>query len=248
MDRSYCNQPCNMAKESNRPLIIPAIAKHTATVIFVHGLGDTGYGWKSVADMLSPEMPHVKWILPHAPQRRVTANCGVLMPAWFDLKDFTLESAEDEEGMLRSVRIFEDIIRQEVESGIESSQIVLGGFSQGGTMSLLSGLTCAFNLGGVAILSGRLVLRERFKAMMSDHAKSLPIFWGHGTADPLVRLELATKSVGYLVNCGLTRLRRDEIGSPGLTFVEYRGVEHSSCQEELNDLKEFLRRVVPESL
>ncbi|KIM57370.1 hypothetical protein SCLCIDRAFT_1219419 [Scleroderma citrinum Foug A] len=233
-----------MAQESKRPLIIPAIAKHTATVIFVHGLGDTGYGWKFVADMLSPAMPHVKWILPHAPQRRVTANCGMLMPAWFDLKDYSFESAEDEEGMLGSVRILEDIVRQEVESGIESSRIVLGGFSQGGTMSLLTGLTCAFQLGGVAVLGGRLVLRERVKAMMSDHAKSLPIFWGHGTADPLVRLELATKSVDYLVNCGLTRLRRNEIGSPGLMFVGYRGVEHSSCQEELNDLGEFLKRVL----
>lgn len=115
--------------------------------------------------MLSPAMRHVKWILPHAPQRRVTANCGMLMPAWFDLKDFSFESAEDEEGMLRSVRILEDIVRQEVESGIESSRIVLGGFSQGGTMSILTGLTCAFQLGGVAVLGGRLVLRERVKAV-----------------------------------------------------------------------------------
>ena len=39
------------------------------------------------------------------------------------------------------------------------------------------------------------------------------------SADPLVRLELATN---YLVNHGLTRLHRDEVGKPGLVFVEYR--------------------------
>jgi lysophospholipase-1 len=70
-------------------LSVPSVAKHTATVIFVHvrtccprervnnadhrgilvkGLGDTGYGWQPVADMLklNPELQHVKWVLPHA--------------------------------------------------------------------------------------------------------------------------------------------------------------------------------------
>lgn len=69
-------------------LTIPAIAKHTATVVFVHvsisvsvrvslslhalllfqGLGDTGHGWQPVADMfkVDPDLAHVKWVLPHS--------------------------------------------------------------------------------------------------------------------------------------------------------------------------------------
>lgn len=77
-------------------LTIPAKAKHTATVVFVHvsisvyvghilknvlliissfsslqrlqGLGDTGYGWQPVADMfkVDPDLAHVKWVLPHS--------------------------------------------------------------------------------------------------------------------------------------------------------------------------------------
>lgn len=27
------------------PFIVPALKKHTATVIMAHGLGDTGAGW-----------------------------------------------------------------------------------------------------------------------------------------------------------------------------------------------------------
>jgi pimeloyl-ACP methyl ester carboxylesterase len=46
-------------------IAVPALSKHTATIIFVHGLGDTGGGWKPVADMFKREMPHVKWVLPH---------------------------------------------------------------------------------------------------------------------------------------------------------------------------------------
>lgn len=228
-------------------LVVPPIAKHTATVIFVHGLGDTGHGWKPVADMLSPTMPHVKWILPHAPQQSVTANFGMIMPSWFDIKDFSFNSAEDERGMLTSVRMLEGVIRQEVESGLDASRIVLGGFSQGGVMSLLGGLTSERKLGGVVVLSAWLPLHAKFKAMMSGHAKSLPIFWGHGTADPLVRFEFAKRSIEYLVGtCGLTRLDRDKIGSPGLTFMEYQGVQHSSSEKELVDMGRFLKRVVPE--
>lgn len=37
---------CKMAAIAPLKLIaVPALAKHTATVIFVHGLGDTGNGW-----------------------------------------------------------------------------------------------------------------------------------------------------------------------------------------------------------
>ena len=53
---------------------------------------------------------------------------------------------------------------------------------------------------------------------------------GHySTTDPLVRLELATKLVDYLVNHGLTRLHRDEVGKPGLVFVEYRRGSSALC-------------------
>ena len=67
-------------------LTVSPKGNHTATVIFLHvgrhslhpppllalnysqGLGDSGYGWKPVADQLSrdPSFQHIKWILPHA--------------------------------------------------------------------------------------------------------------------------------------------------------------------------------------
>lgn len=87
------------------------------------------------------------------------------MPAWFDLKDFSFVSTEDENGMLASVRMLEGIIRNEVDNGMDASRIVLGGFSQGGVMALLGGLTSERKLGGVVVLSAWLPLREKFKAV-----------------------------------------------------------------------------------
>nr|GAT51572.1 predicted protein [Mycena chlorophos] len=112
-------------------------------------------------------------------------------------------------------------------------------------MTLLTGLTGERKLAGLTVLSGWLPLRHDFKSMISQHAKSLPIFWGHGSADPLVRHELAVKSVDFL---------RESIGintSPaaeqlvGLSFTSYAGVQHSVNDRELSDLKTWLKKVLP---
>ena len=56
------------------PLVIPAAAQHTATVIFVHGLGDTGHGWSSAVEnwRRRSRLNEVKFVLPHAPQIPIT--------------------------------------------------------------------------------------------------------------------------------------------------------------------------------
>ncbi|KAG6329448.1 hypothetical protein ID866_9641 [Astraeus odoratus] len=230
------------------PLVIPPRTRHSATVIFLHGLGDTGHGWQDVAEMLSRALPHVKWILPHAPIRRVTVNMGMPMPAWFDIVDLSSEEApEDEKGMQESAQTINALIRSEIDNGLDSGRIVLGGFSQGGVMTLLAGLTTEYKLGGLIVLSGWLPLRDKIKAMLSPHATSRPVFWGHGADDPLVLLQLANRSVDMLTqNMAIHRLSKEEIGKPGLLFTIYPGVGHSSCPQELRDMAEFLQRVIQE--
>jgi pimeloyl-ACP methyl ester carboxylesterase len=50
----------------------------TATLIFAHGLGDSGAGWYDVAQMLSarPNLRHVRFVLPNAPMQPVSLNFG----------------------------------------------------------------------------------------------------------------------------------------------------------------------------
>lgn len=56
------------------PLVVPALVNHSATVIFVHGLGDTGHGWADAVEMWQrgKRLDNVKFILPHAPQIPIT--------------------------------------------------------------------------------------------------------------------------------------------------------------------------------
>jgi hypothetical protein len=40
----------NFEMERRAPLVVPAVTKHTATAIFVHGLGDSGHGLLSMVE------------------------------------------------------------------------------------------------------------------------------------------------------------------------------------------------------
>ncbi|PVG00503.1 alpha/beta-hydrolase [Serendipita vermifera] len=149
--------------------------KHTATVIFLHGLGDSGYGWEPVAKMLArnPKLSHIKWILPNAPDQPVTLNFGMKMPSWFDIrsldKDLTADDGgEDADGMLASALSVNKIVTTQVDDeNIPANRIVVGGFSQGAALSLITGLTSERRLGGLVSLSGWLPLSGKMKSVSS---------------------------------------------------------------------------------
>jgi len=234
-----------MATTKLKFLSIPAISKtHTATVIFIHGLGDTGDGWQPAAEMLgrNPALSHIKWILPHAPRQRVTLNMGMMMPSWYDIyslaDDDLANREEDEKGLLASRSALNELITEEVESGTPPERIVLGGFSQGGVMTLLTGLTSERKLAGLAVLSGYLPLAQKIKSMMSGHALSLPIFWGHGNDDPLIPYKVAESSVDVL---------KERLGFPdkAIELRKYYGLGHSADAKELGDLANWLKTVLP---
>jgi lysophospholipase-1 len=147
--------------------------------------------------------------------------------------------------MLESIGSIEQLINREVEAGIDPSRIVLAGFTQGGAMSLLTGLTTQKKLAGLAILSGRLPISDKIKEMAPSHVTSLPIFWGHGIADPLAKFVFGQVSVKFLT---------EEMGFPtapatgeakGIEFHGYEGLGTGMSQEELRDLGVWLKKVLP---
>ncbi len=73
-------------------------SKHTATVIMLHGLGDTGQGWVMAFEPDICREPHIKHLFPTAPTRPVTINSGMEMPAWFDVHSLGIEDGVVEVG------------------------------------------------------------------------------------------------------------------------------------------------------
>jgi predicted esterase len=72
----------------------------------------------------------------------------------------------------------------------------------------------------------------------------MPIFWGHGSDDPLVKLKLSNDAVDFLANVvGIPRAKPNEL--LGVDHRIYQGLGHSACPQELDDLREFIKRVIP---
>ncbi|KAF8240804.1 alpha/beta-hydrolase [Tricholoma matsutake] len=168
------------------------------------------------------------------------------MPAWFDINFIPLSQSafDDEPGILKSVEQINQLISTEVESGIPSSRIVLGGFSQGGAMSLVTGLTGERKLAGLLVLSGWLPLRNKIKTMTS-HAPSIPIFMGHGSADPVVDPHVAQVSAEFLTS-SLGIPRSTSISEcKGLIYNVYPRMGHSTVPKELDDVTQWIKQALP---
>lgn len=225
------------------PLVFPPAARHTATVIFVHGLGDTGHGWAPAVEnwRMRSKLDEVKFILPHAPQIPITANMGYRMPGWYDIVSIdgspdSLRRSEDEAGILLSQKYMHSLIQSEIDSGIPSDRIVLGGFSQGGALSIFSGLTAPFKLAGIVALSSYLLLSLKFAQLVPkpEHNKETPVWMGHGDSDNVVNFQLGKRSYEMLKEMGYNA-----------TFKVYPGMTHSACPEELDEVEQFLRSRLP---
>lgn len=113
--------------------------------------------------------------------------------------------SQDEPGILRSRDYFNTLIKEQIDQGISPSRIVLGGFSQGGAISLFTGITNKEKLGGVFGLSCYLLLSDRIKNYMPEDwpNKKTPFFMGHGLDDEVVKYEFGKMSSKALTDMGL---------------------------------------------
>ncbi|KAG4072349.1 hypothetical protein HA402_004281 [Bradysia odoriphaga] len=213
------------------PVVLKASAKHTSTLIFLHGLGDTGHGWVEAMGAIRPA--HMKVICPTAKAMPVTLNSGFEMPSWFDLKSLEISGEEDTEGIKKAATNVHAMIQSEIQSGIPSNRIILGGFSQGGALALYAGLTFAEPLAGIMALSCWLPLGKSFPAARKA-PDTVPIIQCHGDCDPLVKY-----SYGQLSSSLLKTFMKNT------QFTTYRGMSHSSSNDEMDDLKTFIEKYIP---
>ncbi|KAJ1650554.1 hypothetical protein IWQ61_008672 [Dispira simplex] len=217
--------------------VLAATKEHTATVIFMHGIGDRGHVWASVIRDIRGLLPHVKFILPRAPTQPVTSNGGMQMPAWFDVFGLDkINAKEDREGMMRAITRINELVTEEMESSkLPSDRIVVAGFSQGAALALLTGLTSERKLAGMAALSGYLPLREDIFVMATDANKNTPIFMAHGDSDMVLNYQFGKGSAELLKQHHYQ-----------VDFNTYEELGHSVFPEELQHLARFFEKVLPE--
>ena len=214
--------PC-VEVESQRPA--------DAAVIWLHGLGADGHDFEPIVPELRlPDTAAIRFIFPHAPSISVTINNGMVMPAWYDILDMSIEKKLDEEQLLTSSEKIRTLIDREIERGIDSSRIVIAGFSQGGAVGYQVALTYPGPLAGLLAMSTYFATSESI--LPSQENRTLPIQIYHGTMDPVVPEPLGQiayeglKEKGYSVN-----------------YQTYP-MQHAVCAEEVMAISRWLKKLL----
>ncbi|SNS71976.1 phospholipase/carboxylesterase [Noviherbaspirillum humi] len=206
----------------------------TASVIWLHGLGADGSDFVPIVRELDlTDCPAIRFVFPHAPTMPVTINNGYVMRAWYDIVATDLSRREDEAGLRKSQTMVEQLIAREKQRGIPAERIVLAGFSQGCAMTLQTGLRHPEKLAGLLCLSGYLPIHATVAAERHAANQQTPIFLAHGRSDSVITIDRAERSRDLLVEMGYS-----------VEWHEYV-MPHSVCQEEVEDIGRWLRRVLP---
>jgi len=211
-------------------VVVEPQGPHRASVIWMHGLGADGHDFEPIVPHLHlPRELGVRFVFPNAPRIPVSINMGMVMPAWYDIRDLDLKSRHDPAGIARTHASIERLIAAEKQRGIDAKHIVLAGFSQGGAMALHVGLRHEERLAGIVALSCYLVHGESLESEASSANRDVPILWVHGSLDPMVTHDRGEASV-----------RRLEAAGWSIDFKTYP-MQHEVCMEELEDISRFLQ-------
>ena len=167
----------------------------TTLILLLHGRGSNRHDLFSLA----PHFPADAIVIsPEAPFNAAQWGYGP-GSAWYK---FIGRNRPEPESFTQSLRAVDDFLN-ELKTKMKFGKIVMGGFSQGGTMSLAYGLTRKNALTGVMNFSGFLAdhseVTRHLTTAPSPHPK---IFWGHGVQDPAIPFALAVEGRAQLEKAG----------------------------------------------
>ncbi|XP_072535937.1 lysophospholipase-like protein 1 [Salminus brasiliensis] len=213
--------------------------KHTASVIFLHGSGDTGQGLRAwVRDVLTQDMAfeHIRVIYPTAPARPYTPMHGALSHVWFDRHKISRHCPEHLDSIEEMCSNLGAVVQDEIQAGIPKHRMVIGGFSMGGAMALH--LACRYHqdIAGVFALSSFLNKDSVvYQAVGAAERHPLPdLLQCHGTADELVHHNWGEETSSLLKKAGMTT-----------SFHSFPGLNHQLCRAELELLCSWILKKLP---
>lgn len=214
-------------------LLPQKLSQASALIVLCHGLGDTSEGLLEAAQFLSQSLPHCTFCLPTAPTQPVTMNMGMSMPSWYDIVGLDERSNEQCQGLEASVSTVKDILeRHHQQYQLPYSRMLLMGFSQGGALSLFTGLSLQQPLAGLCVLSGYLPATKKLQLQQTK----VPIFHGHGTNDPVVNYQMAVKTQSVL---------QQQHNVESYQLKSYP-IAHTLSMDELQDVQQFLLQQLPD--
>lgn len=168
------------------PIILEPSVEARSAIIWLHGLGADGNDFVPVVPALNvQDQLGLRFVFPHASIRPVSVNNGYQMPAWYDVYSTEIAQKIDHAGIAQSVTYLNQLIENQVNSGIPLNRLVLAGFSQGGVIALDCALRMQEKPAGVMALSTYLA------DTAAGSGEGLHVFHAHGLHDHSIPIQIA---------------------------------------------------------
>lgn len=206
------------------------VSEIKATVIWLHGLGDSGHGFAPIVPELRlPDALGVRFVFPHAPERPVTINGGMRMRAWYDIKSMDFDKRADLTGVRESAEQVEQLIEAEISNGVPPEKIILAGFSQGGVIALHLGPRFSKSLCGIMGLSTYMCQPELLAGEAHPANQQTPVFMAHGEMDDVVPIAMGKAAYDTLT-----------ANQYNVSWQSYR-MKHNLNMDEINAISQWLQ-------
>ena len=189
---------------SSKTLAGPSLLQHKKPkklIFMLHGYGDTAENFIHIAKYLDQTEWHANYIALDAPNSIPNYPAG---RQWFPINLNSSNNIEMDESkrkivncdILESVKLLNHTIDKIKDSyDLSYKDCFLLGFSQGGMIAFEFGNYCHDRLGGLAILSGRII---REKLISNFSLLKTPIFISHGEKDEVIPIKLYHSACAYL--------------------------------------------------
>lgn len=209
----------------------PSAQPITHSVIWLHGLGASGHDFEPIVPNLSlAKDAAVRFIFPHAPKIPVTINNGYVMPAWYDILEMSLNRKVDVAQIMSSSELINEIIDDEIAKGIDSQNIIIAGFSQGGAVAYHNVLTNSRKLGGLLALSTYFATADQIKSVAVNDDIAVKI--DHGDFDDVVPAALGVQAAESLKKLGLNPI-----------YTTYP-MAHQVCLPQITSIGDWLNALI----
>jgi len=181
-------------------------------IVFLHGSGDTGPGLADWLDSLNVRASlddKTVLMFPSALARPYSMYGGESSTVWHDRKELSISAWEDREGIAHMATTLDTFITQICHSEqLNRQNVVLGGFSQGGHMSLQAVFGHRVEVSACFALSSFLCeessVYEALRSGEAEAGRKTPLFMSTGTEDCLVAPHWVHTTRERLAQLGVT--------------------------------------------
>ena len=222
---------------SNKILNGPSLLRYKnpiKLIFMLHGYGDSAENFINIARYLDQPDLKLNYFALNAPSKIPNYPLG---RQWFDLNPNGIYIADAGPGeikiiqseILRVNKILENTIKSVRETyNLSYKDCFLLGFSQGGIMTFEFGNYFTNTLGGLAILSGRIISKD---IITNQSLLKTPIFISHGGRDNVLPIKVYEQSCNFL-------------NKNKLVFESYKldNDTHTISPKAINLLQKFIKK------